>query len=217
MGIKLRQCSPRVGVLFHQAWLLHGRMEQTYKATAQIHEIWELLIKLKARIVNILCVSHSLASQIPTRASFQYTSWQKIAHVPLAGSEAGKRRMSGRRGKKVRKGLEEKTCTREMALVGTLPAAESQRERAKPRRNVRGNLQLSRPGRTRGRWQEHDINWQCHPRSADVSEAVGRTVQGGSPGRAQRPRLSSATWQRKQERKAVQLHLGGMRCRFTSN
>ena len=54
---------PRVEVLFHQAWLLHGRMEQTHKATAQIHEIWELLIKLKARIVNILCVSHSLASQ----------------------------------------------------------------------------------------------------------------------------------------------------------
>lgn len=217
MGIKLRQCSPRVEVLFHQAWLLHGRMEQTSKATAQIHEIWELLIKLKARIVNILCVSHSLASQIPTRASFQYTSWQKIAHAPLAGSEAGKRRMSGRKGKKVRKGLEEKRWTREMALVGTLPAAESQRERAKPRRNVQGNLQLSHPGRTRGRWHERDTNRQCHPRNADFSEAVERTIQGGSPGRVQRPRLSSATLQRKQEKKAVQLHLGGTRYRLTSN
>ena len=88
----------------------------------------------------------------------KYTSWQNIALAILAALEAGKRRMEGRKGKKMRNGFGEKRWTLEMVLVDTLPAVKCQRERAKPRRNVQVNLQLSHPGHDLGRCHEHDFD-----------------------------------------------------------
>ena len=45
-----------------------------------------------------------------------------------------------------------------MVLVDTLPAVKCQKERAKPRRNVRVHLQLSHPGHALGGCRDHDID-----------------------------------------------------------
>lgn len=104
---------------------------------------------------------HSLSLLPPRFLSehqLQYTSWQNTARAMLAAPEAGKRRMAGREGKKIRHSFGEKRWAQEMVLVDTLPAVKSQRERAKFRRNVQVSLQLSHPGHALGRCCEHDTD-----------------------------------------------------------
>ena len=65
---------------------------------------------------------HSLSLLLPrffSEHQLKYTSWQNIALAMLAALEAGKRRVAGRKGKKMRNGFGEERWTQEMVLVDT--------------------------------------------------------------------------------------------------
>ena len=209
-GINLRPCSPRAKAASQQ----DGVSPQSYRMGPQdLGPTDEAKGKDGGHPVSLL------PPRLLSEHQLQYTSWQNTARAMLAAPEAGKRRMAEREGKKMRNGFGEKKCTRQMVLGDTLPAVEPQRERAKPRRNVRVSLQLSHPGHALGRCREHDIDSVAQGSLSSVRTWEEPPKEGipRSPGGAPGPKLSSSALQRKQGKIAVQSYLDSTQHRVTSH